>query len=135
MRWRDRSLILVLVALLVASSAVLAGMAFERGQEREARARMLTGGDPGRAPALLIRYGCAGCHEVPGLRGPAGRVGPPLTGVQDRVYIAGMLTNTPDNLVRWIVNPKDVNPRTAMPVTGVSGEEARHIAAYLLAQR
>ena len=32
---------------------------------------------------------------------------------------------------RWIVNPKQFDPRTAMPVTGISLGEARDVAAYL----
>jgi cytochrome c2 len=38
-------------------------------------------------------------------------------------------------MIRWIVNPRAVNPGTAMPVTGISPAEARHVAAYLYAQR
>jgi cytochrome c2 len=63
---------------------------------------------------------------------PGGRVGPPLGGLKERVYIAGRLTNTPEHLIEWIVDPRAVDPKTAMPVTGVSKSEARHIAAYLL---
>jgi cytochrome c1 len=52
-----------------------------------------------------------------------------------RVYLGGVLTNSPDHLVRWIVNPRAVSPKTAMPVTGISDAEARHVAAYLLTLR
>jgi cytochrome c1 len=48
------------------------------------------------------------------------------------VYIAGRLTNAPEHLIDWIVDPRAADPRTAMPVTGVSRSQARHIAAYLL---
>lgn len=103
-----------------------------RQQARElAVARAITGGDPGRAPALLIRYGCAGCHTVPGVPGADGRVGPPLGGLRARVYIAGSLPNDAGNLLRWITNPTAISPRTAMPVTGISEAEARDVAAYL----
>jgi cytochrome c2 len=37
--------------------------------------------------------------------------------------------------VRWIVNPRAVSPKTAMPVTGISEADARHVAAYLLTLR
>jgi hypothetical protein len=35
--------------------------------------------------------------------------------VAERIYIAGVLANTPENLARWIENPTEINPRTAMP--------------------
>ncbi|CDN48155.1 Hypothetical protein RG540_CH19860 [Neorhizobium galegae bv. orientalis str. HAMBI 540] len=54
-----------------------------------------------------------------------------LTGLRQRVYIGGVINNTPDNLVQWIVSPQRFSPRTAMPTTGISEAEARHLAAYL----
>jgi nucleoside-diphosphate-sugar epimerase len=59
-------------------------------------------------------------------------VGPPLGDIKERVYIAGRLTNTPEHLIDWIVDPRVADPKTAMPATGVSKSEARDIAAYLL---
>jgi cytochrome c len=102
---------------------------------RERSAAALTGGDPTRAPALMRRYGCVSCHVIPGVRGGSGLVGPPLTGMASRSYIAGVLTNEPQHMVRWIMNPKGVDSLTAMPVTGVSEQEARDIAAYLYTLR
>ncbi|MDN3627777.1 c-type cytochrome [Methylobacterium isbiliense] len=126
--------------MLLASAAVLTagGIVTHRIEQRRQRvelARNLTGGDSARAPQLMITYGCAGCHEIPGLAGPQGRVGPPLGSVAERLYIGGVVANTPENLVRWIVDPKALAPRTAMPVTGVSEVQARDIAAYLYAHR
>ncbi|MHC2018166.1 c-type cytochrome [Methylobacterium sp. CM6247] len=126
---------IVLAAGLAAIGSVVGIVVhrIERGQARVDLAKGLTGGDPARAPALMITYGCAGCHDVPGVAGPSGRVGPPLRGLAERVYIGGVVTNTPENLVRWIVDPKSLNPRTAMPITGISETQARDIAAYLYA--
>lgn len=130
-----RTLTPVLLALVAGFGLFLAGYAAKREQERDAWAAALTGGDPAKGPDLMLRYGCAGCHEVRGVRGPGGLVGPPLTTVGKRVYIAGRLINTPANLVHWITNPREVDPKTAMPVTGISDAEARDVAAYLLALR
>jgi cytochrome c1 len=33
--------------------------------------------------------------------------------------------------VSWIVDPRALSPRTAMPVTGIGEAEAREVAAYL----
>jgi cytochrome c2 len=89
------------------------------------------GADPERGRALIHAHGCGACHTVPGVRAAAGKVGPRLDRVLDQVYIAGVLPNTPDNLVSWIAHPKEADPRTAMPDLGVSEDDARDIAAYL----
>ena len=126
--------VLAIVALLGAGGAY-AAYEYKRQQSIKAEVTALTGGDPDRAPELITRYGCAGCHTIPGVRVANGRVGPPLNQFAGRVYIGGVLTNRPDNLVRWIVNPRAVTSRTAMPVTGISEADARHVAAYLLTLR
>jgi cytochrome c2 len=125
-----------LVAIFVVGLAAVLGSVYaQRHADAKQRAAVLAGGDPDHGPDLMIRYGCAGCHEIPGVRGPGGRVGPSLAQVGARVYVGGMLPNTPDNLVHWIVNPREINPKTAMPRTGISEAEARHVAAYLLSLR
>lgn len=97
-------------------------------------AKALTGGERDKAPALLRRYGCSGCHTIPGLPGADGAVAPPLEGLRQRIYIAGKIQNTPKNLVRWIVSPQALAPGSAMPETGISESEARDVAAFLYSQ-
>ena len=62
-------------------------------------------------------------------------MGPPLTGMGGRSLIAGKLTNTPDNMVRWLRHTHEVDPLTAMPEMGVSEQDARDIGAYLATLR
>jgi cytochrome c1 len=107
---------------------------WQRQQENVAVARALTGGDPAHANQIARRYGCAGCHAIPGLPGANGKAAPPLVDLRARVYIGGVLPNTAENLVAWIVDPRRFSPRTAMPRTGISEQEARDIAAYLYGQ-
>ncbi len=95
----------------------------------------VTGGDPNRGEAAIGHYGCGSCHTIAGISGARGLVGPPLTGVGNRLYIAGVLRNTPENMITWIRNPKAVDEKTAMPVLGVSDRDATDIAAYLYAMR
>jgi len=95
---------------------------------------LAAGGDPGHGAAAISRYGCGSCHTVAGISSAHGLVGPPLTGVRDRMYIAGMLPNAPENMIRWIRDPKSVNPKTAMPSLGLSERDAADIAAYLYSQ-
>jgi cytochrome c2 len=91
----------------------------------------LTGGDPGRGRAALERYGCTNCHTVSGLDGAIGRNGPALDGVASRNRLAGGLENTPENMIRWIRDPRSIDRYTSMPNLSLSPEEARDIAAFL----
>ena len=95
----------------------------------------ITGGDPDRGREAIRRYGCGTCHAIAGVAGAEGRVGPPLTGIASRAYIAGVLPNEPGNMMRWIMNPQAVDSQTAMPMVGVTERDARHIAAYLYTLR
>lgn len=88
-------------------------------------------GNPHDGRQLIESYGCGSCHTIPGIYTARGVVGPPLFFFGRRTMIAGELPNTPDNLVRWLVNPKAVEPGTAMPNLGLSQQQAQDIAAYL----
>lgn len=115
----------------VLGGATAAYTAHQSHQQLKATARELTGGEPDRAPPLMIRYGCAGCHSIPGVPGATGHVGPPLSAVGKRVYVGGAALNTPERLIEWLVDPRRISGRSAMPATGLSTSEARDVAAYL----
>jgi len=105
-----------------------------RDDERAfADAAALTGGDPVAGRTKARRLGCGSCHTIPGVFGAHSQVGPPLKGIRGRMYIAGVLTNTPEHMVRWIQDPRSVDSTTAMPSVGASERDARDIAAYLYA--
>lgn len=93
--------------------------------------QLVEGGKAERGRARIISAGCGSCHTIPGVRGAKGVVGPNLTGFGLHSFIAGEAPNTPDYLVRWILNPQQIAPGTAMPAVGVSEPAARDIAAYL----
>jgi cytochrome c len=119
---------------LVAAASIAAPVLASCNGASEASAReaaAITGGDPARGPEIMRKYGCQTCHTIPGVDGANGLVGPPLAGIASRSYIGGVLPNAPDNMLRWIRDPKAVDPLTAMPNTGVTPSDARHIAAYL----
>jgi cytochrome c2 len=123
--------IVVLAVAIVALLAVVGGTLWKNQRRTENIAVAMTGGDVARAPDLIRRYGCAGCHTIPGIPGGDGQVGGPLQDVRRRVYVGGVVTNTPDNMIKWIVSPQALSPRSAMPATGISEAEARDVAAYL----
>lgn len=114
--------------------AIPAGYAINYAQARhdlQQKAAALTGGDPVRGKALVSRYGCGGCHSIRGVPQAAGKVGPPLSGIGSRAYLAGRLENRPENMARWIIDPRAIDAQTVMPAVGVTPRDARDIAAFL----
>ena len=85
-----------------------------------------------RGETAIERYGCASCHTIPGIREANALVGPPLDHMAHRVYIAGVLPNSPRNLMRWIKDPPGVDEKTAMPNLHLSDSDVRDIVSYLL---
>ena len=121
-----RTVALLLVAVALSASAC---------RRSVAEAETLTGGDAARGRMELVRFGCIGCHQVPGIQGATATVAVPLQGVAMRQYLAGRLPNTPDTMTRWIQHPQALSPGTAMPELGVGDQQARDIAAYLYSLR
>jgi hypothetical protein len=67
-----------------------------------------------------VKYGCDTCHNIPGVLTATATVGPPLSQIALRSYLAGRIDNTPENMIKWIRQPHSVDPQTAMPETGVT---------------
>ncbi|HSU32852.1 MAG TPA: hypothetical protein VLJ11_16620 [Bryobacteraceae bacterium] len=120
----------LLLVFALTSVAVLA-TACSRGSQAEQIAEAATGGSASRGAAAIARYGCGSCHIIPGVSGASGLVGPPLSGIGNRVYVAGVLQNTPQNMVHWIENPPSIDEHTVMPKLGVTHQDAIDIAGYL----
>jgi cytochrome c2 len=80
---------------------------------------------------MFIQYGCGSCHHLTYIPNAVGKVGPSLDGIAGQAVIAGKLSNTPDNLLRWIRDPQAVTPGTAMPDLHVGQRDARDISAFL----
>ena len=120
-RLRNRAPLAAVVAL------TLAACGGRSGSETVA----FTGGDPATGAELAWAYGCGTCHTIPGVPSADMLVGPPLTEWATRSYVAGAVPNEPEHLIRWIQDPRSIEPLTAMPNLGVSEADARHIAAYL----
>ncbi len=87
-----------------------------------------------RSARLRVRftaYGCSSCHVISKAQSSSGKVGPPLTGLGSRAYLAGRLPNTHENLVRWIRFPQQVDPGTLMPNLNVTETDAQEMAHIL----
>lgn len=122
-----------LLAVIVFAVAMF-GIIYKYVEQRERmrmHAAVEVGGDPRRGEAMFIQYGCGSCHALKDVRSATGMVGPPLDGVALRVIIGGHLANNPDNMERWIRNPQQVSPGTAMPDLRVGEADARDITAFL----
>ncbi len=127
------------VAWLLAAAALLAigslaTLGFEDRQAKQTTAEALTGGrvDAGRKAFRTI--GCGGCHRITGTPDADGMVGPTLDGFATRTEIAGVLSNTPDHLIRWLRQPQAVLPGNGMPDQHVGERDARDLAAFLYTQ-
>lgn len=92
-------------------------------------------GNASRGAALIANYGCGGCHVIPGITGAQGVVGPPLDAIGRRVFIAGVLRNSPENMTAWLEEPQRFAPGNAMPNMGISHQDAQDITAYLYTLR
>lgn len=123
----SRTLLLAVVVAVAASGC--------SGNKAAREAAAMTGGDVRRGKTAISKYGCAACHTIPGIDNAVASVGPPLTQVANRHFLGGHLTNTPDNMMRWIRHPQQIDPKNAMPEMGVTEQDARDIAAYLYTLR
>jgi cytochrome c len=116
-------------------SAALLSLALLGGcwhsEQDEYMASQLTNGNAAHGRVLARKYGCGSCHTIPGVPGAKATVGPPLAGIAGRGFIAGVLPNTPENMVDWIYDPPGADSKTAMPKLGLTRQEARDVAAYL----
>jgi cytochrome c1 len=117
----------ILIVLLLVSCS--------RNEHERAATQMTGGGVPERGKAAIEKYGCGSCHTIPGVAGANSVVAPPLTSVGSRMYLAGHIRNTPENMMQWIQHPQQHEPKTVMPNMGVTESDARDIAAYLYTLR
>ena len=131
LRDRTSAMWLCVPALALAAALACSG----RRENIYEQARTLTGGDPGRGMSAIGRYGCGGCHTIPGVAGASATVGPPLTNIASRTVLGGHLSNTPHNMELWIKKPQQIDPKNVMPDMGVTDQDARDITAYLYTLR
>ena len=90
---------------------------------------------PETGKQLFVAKGCVACHKVADVPGAVGEVGPALDGVGDtskRPQIAGgVLTNSPENMKRWLANPPAIKPGTQMANLSLAPREIDSLVAFL----
>jgi mono/diheme cytochrome c family protein len=94
-------------------------------------------GDAERGRELFTEKGCLACHAHEGTTKKGGKTHP----VTSEANFAPELSRIADKvssrewLVQWILNPNVHHPRTRMPVTHLTPEQANDVAAWLLSQK
>src|SRR4051794_15980916 len=101
--------------LVTVATCVLALAGCHDKQADDDARQMTNGGDAHHGVQLIRYYGCASCHQIPGIRGADALVGPTLDRIASRNYVGGRLPNTPRNMITWIQNPKQVDDKAGMP--------------------
>lgn len=81
--------------------------------------------------ALFSQLTCVNCHAVRGANDTA-HVGPDLTHLASRPTLAAeRLTNTPENLRRWLAEPDVIKPGSYMPNLHLRDADLDRLVAYL----
>jgi cytochrome c oxidase subunit 2 len=74
---------------------------------------------------------CAGCHAIRGTEA-VGAHAPDLTHLNSRRLIAaGLLPNSPDNLLKWTTHAQDLKPGSRMPNIELTAAEVPVLSAFL----
>jgi cytochrome c oxidase subunit 2 len=101
---------------------------WQDAQRRTAPLALVANEAPGHK---LFMERCAGCHTVRGTDA-VGEHAPDLTHIKSRRRLAaGLLTNTPDHLMKWITNAQQLKPGARMPSIALSKSETTELALFL----
>ena len=84
-----------------------------------------------RGQEIFLTTTCAQCHTIQGT--PAfGRVGPNLTHIASRPYLAaGSLQNTREHLQSWVTDAQRIKPGNRMPMNPYSPDDLQALLDYL----
>jgi cytochrome c oxidase subunit 2 len=76
---------------------------------------------------------CVRCHPIAGASPtPLPRAAPDLTHLAERKTIgAGLLTNNPENLTKWLQDPQRYKPGSHMPSLQLEGQKLTDLVSYL----
>lgn len=100
--------------------------AWAQGQQKA-----LTSSDVSAGRTAFESLSCINCHVIKGTKA-IGKFGPDLSHLASRSTLAaGMITNTPENLKRWINDPQQVKPGCLMPSLKLGGPELDQLVSYL----
>ena len=79
---------------------------------------------------IFLDQGCINCHSIAGISTP--NIGPDLTLISKRSLIgAGVLTNSRENLARWLKDPQTYKPGCKMPDFNLTDDEVNQLVTFL----
>ncbi|MBV9111728.1 MAG: cytochrome c oxidase subunit II [Hyphomicrobiales bacterium] len=117
------------MAFLVIAETPQSFEAWRRSQIAEAASP--SNDEEKRGQSVFTVKACAACHTVRGTSA-SGSLGPDLTHVASRRYIAsGLLETTRGSLAAWIADPQTLKPGSNMPSVPLSSDELRDVSAYM----
>jgi cytochrome c oxidase subunit 2 len=80
--------------------------------------------------AIFAAAPCVACHTIEGVS--KGYIGPNLSHIGSHQTLAGaILSNTPENMAKWIHNPDALKPGVQMPALGLNPADMSALVAYL----
>jgi cytochrome c oxidase subunit 2 len=104
---------------------------FDRWAKAQLAPPVEAAGPAADGKTIYATSACVGCHTIKGVS--AGVLGPDLTHFGSRTtLVAGMLPSDHATLAAWLRDPQAVKPGAKMPNLGLTVEQARALAAYLL---
>ena len=117
------------MAFLVIVQTKSAFRAWLRNEASNARAPTTAAERAGQK--VFLDGPCSSCHMIRGTSA-AGYVGPDLTHVASRSYLAGLaVPNRPGYLAGWIMDSQHIKPGNEMPDMTLTGSQLRNVLAYL----
>ncbi len=105
---------------------------FEQWEKRQLEPIASRGGTAAEGGARLFQQmTCANCHALGGTAARA-QFGPDLTHLDERQTLAaGVVSNTPAELRRWLKDPQSIKPGTLMPNLQLTDAQVSELTAYL----
>ena len=108
--------------------------AFNKWVARQRQDAVEVTGDAAEGAQLFVSRACVTCHTIRGTDA-IGTIGPDLTHVASRAFIAGgIMENNRDNVSAWLRDPLGLKPGNKMilPIE-LSEEDIRLLTAYVMA--
>jgi cytochrome c oxidase subunit 2 len=107
------------------SGAVTANVPAHLGIEGD-----LASGDVARGLHIYQQQTCGTCHAIDGVS--SARYAPDLSHIASRETLgSGVISNSPENLYKWLYDPQAIKPGCNMPTFHLSPEQTRDVTAYL----
>ena len=79
---------------------------------------------------IFLSEGCVNCHSIAGISTP--NIGPDLTRLSQRMLLgAGVLTNSKENLGKWLKDPQKYKPGCKMPDFNLTDAQVDQLVAFL----